>query len=128
MSEQKTAKVTDVPTIREWKSPEGRSIYYHTVVLDNGDKGSVGKKTSGAIKEGDTLNYTIDGDKIKEVFQNNGFGGFKGGQRGSSASFALSYAKDLVSAGHVKLDTIKDMTEATIAVANRFHSWLKEHE
>lgn len=127
----KTAKVTEVIQIREWPNPKGGSIFYHVIALDNGDKGSVGKKAKGAIKEGDTLNYTIDGDKIKEAFQQNGFGGGFKAQRGSSASFALSYAKDIAVANIAKSDKPLEMDALAgkiIATAAKFQNWLKENE
>jgi hypothetical protein len=129
----KTAKVSEVIQIREWrKTPQDNPIYYHVIALDNGDKGSIGKRSSGAIKEGDTLNYTIDGDRIKEVQQNGFGGGFRGsaGGRGSTASFSLSYAKDLVIAAMPfhQDKTVNDWVEATKMIAGKFQTWLKENE
>jgi hypothetical protein len=134
MSEQKTAKVEDVIQIREWTNPTTQQvIYYHVIALDNGDKGSVGKKSRDAVKVGDTLTYTIDGDKIKQVQQNGFGGGFKGGQqRGSSASFALSYSKDLmcsiVASGKTADLKALEIADATMIIAGRFKNWLKENE
>lgn len=130
---EKTAKVEAVLNVREWKNPTTQQvIYYHTIELDNGDKGSIGKKVSGAIKEGDSLTYTIDGDRIKQVMTNNGFGGgFKGGgSRGSTASFSLSYAKDIVIAAmpHHPDKTVNEWVEATKAIAGKLNTWLKENE
>jgi hypothetical protein len=133
MSEQKTAKVEDVIQIREWTNPTTKQvIYYHVIALDNGDKGSVGKKSRDAVKVGDTLTYTIDGDKIKQV-QPNGFGGgFRGApQKSSSASFALSYAKDIAVANINKSDKPLEMyalADKVIATATKFNAWLKENE
>jgi hypothetical protein len=134
MSETKTAKVEDVIQIRKWESPDkSRVMFYHVIALDNGDKGSVGKQTEGAIKVGDSLTYTIDGDKIKEVRQNGfGGGGFRGGRsQGSPASFALSYAKDLAVANIGKSDKPLEMdglADKVIATAVKFHTFLKERE
>jgi hypothetical protein len=132
MSEQKTAKVEDVIQIREWTNPTSQQvIYYHVIALDNGDKGSVGKKSRDAVKVGDTLTYTIDGDKIKEVFQGNGFrGGFKA-PSGSPASFALSYAKDIAVANINKSEKQLEMdalADKVISAATKFHSWLEAHK
>lgn len=132
MSEIKTAKVTEVIQIREWTNPTSKQvIYYHVIALDNGDRGSVGKRNRDAVKEGDTLTYTIDGDKIKQVQQNGFGGGFKGQQRGSSASFALAYAKDLAVANIAKSEKpleMEPLADKVIAAATKFHNFLKERE
>lgn len=129
MSEVKTAKVTGVLGCKSWSGPKG-TIYFHKIELDNGEVGEIGKKKENAFNIGDSVTYTSEqteyGLKFKAVQENNGFRG--GQQRGSSASFALSYAKDLVCAAEGKLSSVKDMTEATLMVASRFHAWLKENE
>src|SRR5690606_17765177 len=112
------------------------TVYYHDITLSNGDSGSIGKKQEHAIKIGDQITYTIEpsanGNKIKQVFANNGGGSYGGGNNagaaarsgnytrssGSSRSFALSYAKDLVVSGIVPLDKI-------LKTADRFNDWLE---
>lgn len=128
----KTAKVTEVLDVKEWNGPNG-TVFYHKIRLDNGDAGTIGKKTSGSVKAGDTLNYEITetehGNKIKTV-QDNNFGGK--GFRASNASFALSYAKDLmvaqIAAGKTADLLTPAIIDATLIAAGRFQSWLKEHE
>lgn len=136
MSEQKTAKVLAVLSCREWQNPKGGSIWFHKVELDNGEIGEIGKKKQDAFKIGDPLAYTSEkteyGLKFKEVFSGNGFGGFRGGQqRGSSASFALSYAKDIAVANISKSDKpieMEALAGKVIATAAKFQAWLKENE
>jgi hypothetical protein len=136
MSEQKTAKVKEILQKRKWDGPNG-TVFYYKLELDNGEIGEIGKKKDNAIHVGEPLTYTSEesdyGLKFKAVTQN-GFsgGGFKGGQRGSSASFALSYAKDLtcsmVAAGKTQDLKAVQIAEATIIIACRFRDWLKENE
>jgi hypothetical protein len=136
MSEQKTARVADVIEVKSWNGPNG-TIWFHKIELDNGEIGEIGKKQENGIKVGDTLTYTAEqgqyGLKFKAV-QANGFGGggFKGGgSRGSTASFALSYAKDLAVANVNKSDRPLEMDALAakiISVAAKFNAWLKENE
>jgi hypothetical protein len=136
----KTAIVEDVRSIRKWEGPNG-TVFYHEIVLDNGDFGSIGKKTEDSIHIGDELTYTIElhdrGNRIKAVNPqfvggnggSNG-GGFKGTSKGSSASFALSYAKDLAVANIAKASgpiEMEQLTERVIAAAEKFNEWLEAH-
>lgn len=128
-----TAKVKEIVDVREWSGPNGM-VYYHKLVMDNGDQGELGKKKNNAFQPGDSLTYTIEstqyGNKFKEV-QQNGFGGGKQQQRGSSASFALSYAKDIAVANIAKSDKPLEMEALAgkvIATAGKFNAWLKENE
>jgi hypothetical protein len=138
MSEQKTAKVAEIVKTRKWDNPKGGTVYYSTLKMDNGDFGEIGKKTENAIRIGDELNYTLEpnGDyaaKIKPVFNNSGFGGGGFGGRskqGSSASFALSYAKDLMIASmpfHQDV-SVSQWVDVTVTTATKFQNWLKENE
>lgn len=137
----KTAKVEKVGEhIREWQNPKGGSIYYHEIVLDNGDFGSIGKKQPHGIKVGDELTYTIEyddrGNKIKAVqpqFNGGGYsgGGAKRGAQGSPSSFALSYAKDLAVASIEKSDGPIDFaayTDKILTTAESFHAWMVSKE
>lgn len=125
----KTAKVTEVNGCRRWDGNNG-TVWYHSIVLDNGDVGSIGKKQENAINVGDELTYEINGDRIKAVMpQGTGFGK-SGGKQGSPASFALSYAKDVMVAAMPFHPDVKvaDWVDVTLAAANKFHSFLKERE
>lgn len=132
MSEQKTAKVTGILECRKWDGPKG-TIYFHKIELDNGETGSIGKKTENAFKVGDSLTYTSEeseyGLKFKAV--QNGFGGngFGGKSSGSPASFALSYSKDLmcslVAAGKTSDLKAQEIADAALVVATKFNDWLK---
>lgn len=137
MSEEKTAKVKEVLQKRKWDGPNG-TVFYYKLELDNGDIGEIGKKKDNAIHVGETLTYTAEesdyGLKFKAVQQSNGFGGggFRGGaQKGSTASFALSYAKDLAIANMAKTTEplpLDQLANKIIATAGVFQKWMKENE
>lgn len=135
MSEERTAKVRNIENIRKWAGPHG-TIWFHEIMLDNGDQGSIGKKKENGIAVGDEITYTIEasehGNKIKQVFnpEANGVSGGQRSSRGSSASFALSYAKDVMVAAmpfHQEIST-NQMIEATLVAATKFNNWMKENE
>src|SRR4051812_38954664 len=98
MSEQKTAKITEIFRVNPWKD-----MFFFELEMDNGDVASIGKKSQTALKEGDSITYTLEkkdngGFRMKEVRQGNfgGGGGYRGGgSAGTPASFALAYAKDV---------------------------------
>jgi hypothetical protein len=67
---------------REWKSPNGGSIYYRTIELENGDVGSIGTKEVQPdwLQEQKILEYTLDkakGKITKSKPDFKGGGGFK---------------------------------------------------
>ncbi len=121
------------------------TTYYHDIVLDNGDQGSIGKKVENGIKPGDSLTYTIEpgqhGNKIKQVFDDaagqfapprhepqQSSGNFQ--KRSNGAAFSLSYAKDLMIAAmpfHQDITT-NQWIEATLVAATKFDAWMKEVE
>jgi hypothetical protein len=131
---EKTSTVQEVGTINRWDGPKG-TVFYHNILLENGDRGSIGKKAEGAIKIGDKLTYTIEfddrGNKIKEVREPFNGGAAKG-FRGSNASFALAYAKDICVANIAKAETPIPMDHAlaqrVLTIASEFKQWLGENE
>jgi hypothetical protein len=117
---EKKAKITKVTFTKEWGS--GSSItFFHDIELDNGDKGSIGakEKNSPKLAPGTELTYTIEagqyGNKIKAVGAPNGGGGFSGGKKSDPklqhAAFAMSYTKDLVVAGAIKIGEMNQYFE-----------------
>ena len=126
----KTAKISIINGQRTWTNPQGQVFYYHSITMDNGDSGSVGSKEQHPswLTVGATMDYDIDGDKIKRVTQKpfGGGGGMRGGSRGGNASFALSYAKDF---GIAKMTAGADVdSKMILAVASAFKKWLDENE
>jgi hypothetical protein len=77
MSETKTAKILEVQNVREWTGQNG-TLFFHKLVLDNGDRGDLAKKSRDAVKAGDSLTYTIEvtdrGNRIKEIREIRGRG------------------------------------------------------
>lgn len=70
----KTAKITEITKVNEWKWPNG-TIYYINMKLDNNEEISLWKKSKDAFKVWDTVNYEMVEEngktKYKEVKQNN---------------------------------------------------------
>jgi hypothetical protein len=130
-----TSKVHEIIEVREWKGGHG-TVFFHKLKMDNGDIGEIGKKVDNAFRVGDELTYEIEPTQFGNKFKvpqpafggGNGFGGAK---KGSTASFALSYAKDLAVANiAVNNAPIEMASLATkiIATATTFQNWLKENE
>ena len=125
---EKTAKILKCTFTRDWLNPKKQLVYYHLLQLDNGDVGTIGtmEKTPDKIKEGTTINYTIDGDKIKlsteSAFQakkaKSGGGGIYKKREMSDEEYigyAWSYAKDLIIAGK-KMKDFKELKELARAI------------
>jgi hypothetical protein len=74
---EKTGKLVSIEYKREFKG-SGFVLYYHDIVLDNGDRGSIGLTQMNSLKVGETLNYTIEqgkfGFNIKRVFNSDNSG------------------------------------------------------
>lgn len=70
----KTAKITEITKVNEWKWPNG-IIYYINMKLDNNEEISLWKKSKDAFKVWDTVNYEMVEEngktKYKEVKENN---------------------------------------------------------
>ena len=70
----KTAKITEITKVNEWKWPNG-TIFYINMKLDNNEEISLWKKSKDAFKVGDTVNYEMIEEngktKYKEVKENN---------------------------------------------------------
>lgn len=120
---EKKAKITRTVFKSEWAGPNG-TVYYHDIELDNGDKGSIGSKEKmpSKLNPGQEFAYIIETDvrggfKIKAVTTPGG-GGFKGGApraqvdpRVQMISFAMSYTKDLVVAGKLSINDMRQQFE-----------------
>lgn len=107
----KQAKITASQFKNEWKNPTtGQTVFYHSIELDNGDKGQIGsnKQNPDFLSAGSTLDYNIDGDKIKRVQQPKSFGGgggYKPDTVGITVGACLNLAVSMYNAG--KFDDIK---------------------
>ena len=127
----KTGIIVNCELTGEWPNPNGATVYYHRLTLDNGDVGNVGvmEKYSPKIKNGNLIQYTMDAkSKIKilsNATQTSLLGDSKPAAQAKDAGgakktynngpkspvdflgFTWGYAKDLVIAGK----TMKDMEE-----------------
>lgn len=128
----KTATVKEVRDIRKWDGPNG-TLYFHSLTFDNGDRGNLAKNAADAIKVGDRISYTIEGDRVKQVRVNNGgrpASRLYGGNKPSTSAMALSYAKDLAVAFLTKSDTpaekMEGVADRILLVADKFDKWIKE--
>ncbi len=129
-----TQKISEGISSRETSTQNGK-VWYYKLKMEDGSVGEIGKKKPDAFKAGDSLTYTQTdsqyGLKFKAVMQNgSGFGGGRGPVKGSTASFALSYCKDICVA-LIPLYPTKTPTEwttTTLAMADKFNAWLKANE
>lgn len=124
---EKSATVVKCTFTKEWTNPKGAIVYYHLLIMDNGDVGSVGtmEKTPAKIKEGTKITYEIKDDKIKLVSDSNYSPAGKSKSGGSFRSrektneeylgYAWSYAKDLIIAGK-KLKDFKELKDLARAI------------
>lgn len=136
----KTAKIKEILNIRDYDGQHGKT-YYFQLEMDNGDTGSIGKKSKDALKVGDELTYELEqgerGNKIKPVQPANGFNG-GGKPRGASPeelkmknrSMALAYSKDLVIAMIANGMVTPNLSSSDIAkvvknVAADFVEWIE---
>mgnify|MGYP003409221262 CR=1 FL=1 len=54
-----TSTIKEVLNVREWSGDKG-TFYYFQLEMDNGDLGTIGKKSKDALKAGDSLTYEIE--------------------------------------------------------------------
>lgn len=124
----KTAQVRNCEFSGDWKAPNGDIINYHTLTLSNGDTGSVGtaEKYAQKISVGATINYTLNGNKIKLVQEDNSAaqsggssqprkkssGGSRKPKQSDFLGYACRYAADMVIAGKAKAADIKAFKKA----------------
>jgi len=117
----KSSKIAQCLFKSEWRNPSGGIVYYHDLVLENGDRGSVGKKDKmpAEIQPGRTITYTIEGTKMKIERENQqpqqsasaapaakASGYVKTVKHTDYLGYSYGYAKDLIIAGKT---TKKDM-------------------
>ena len=124
----KTAKIQEIKNISPYQNSYG-TTYYHHLVMDNGDKIDIGKKSE--CKVGWDLTYEIIGDPGQHEYtkaksakkEDGGFNNNKSYSKkgGNNNSFALSYAKDLCVAGKIELNEITKW-------ATTFNQWMDNPE
>lgn len=109
---EKTAKITRTTFKQKWtpSTGTGSPVFYHDIELDNGDKGSIGAKEEmpAKLNPGQSLTYTIDGNKIKAVqsagnFPKGGGGKFQQDPKIQFIGFSMSYVKDMIVAGKMPI-------------------------
>ena len=145
----KTSRIEDILNINRKENAYGVTFYYD-LVLENGDRGSVGKKSDDAFRVGQQFTYTAEEGpfglrfkEFREQFGNGNGGGWQPKAQGApqavqvqprqaddrNRSFALAYAKDvvvaLVSANGGAINS-EQAASATLRVADRFLEWLSD--
>lgn len=119
-----------------------RGVYYHHLVMENGDKIDIGKKK--LLDIGDELDYEVleidqheyskakaynpewTGDQSSTT-QRQATQTPKNNGRGQNASFALSYAKDQQIANGMPVDiepNTDNIANFTISLADKYLAWL----
>lgn len=115
-----TSKIKRVESVKPYNGQNG-TIYYHLLEMENGNKINIGKKKE--LQVGWELAYEItekgqqEYEKAKSVAPQQ-FNGYSKKQNNQTASFALSYAKDLVIGGKVEIANI-------LPTATKLNEWLK---
>lgn len=121
--EIKTSKIKSVEVLPSWSNSNG-TFYPHKVTFDNNEIAIANKKKERAFAIGQEIKYQITGQdnignlKFKEVQDQPYTGG--SGKKGSNASFALSYSKDLVIGDKVTIEQI-------LPTASKLLKWLNEN-
>lgn len=126
----KTAKIKTVHECKPWGEGD-RKVFYHSLEMDNGDTINIGFKRE--VQPGTEFMYEITGDesqkyrKAKRVRPENNFTGRKQyPPKSNNASFALSYAKDVV----VGMFGAKELNEVAVDITNladHFKEWLDKN-
>jgi hypothetical protein len=135
----KTSIIKDVSFTGNWTAPNGDILYYHNLVLENGDTGSVAtaEKYASKIEVGKEVTYILNGTKMKlqqpeganntpSTYSGNNSARKKTYSRSKSASdflgYSCSYAKDLVIAGKTK----KTDVEAYKRIAKEIYAHVQQ--
>jgi hypothetical protein len=125
--EAKTSKVKSVSANGTYEGQHGL-LYKFNYVMEDGAELAANHKSQTPFPEGADIEYVIKGtneygswgavSKPKDGgYQAGGYNKSKGNQ---TASFALSYAKDLAIGGIIKEEQI-------LLCATKFNTWLKEN-
>jgi len=122
----KISRIVNSTFTSQWTAPNNKVLYYHKLIMENGDEGTCGlaEQSPPKIWSGAIITYTIDEkNKIKVISsdmdnetkpngnQKSNNGG-KGGvaKQDSFLGYAWSYAKDLVIAGKT-MDDIEELNK-----------------
>lgn len=125
---EKTSKIKSSVFKNEYNGQNG-IIYYHDLELEDGSKGSVGKKVKNhdSIAVGKDFTYELTDGKFKHITQPQGQNTYTGGAKKpyynsepleiKVAGFAMSYSKDLAVAKIITPDQM-------FATADKIYEWI----
>lgn len=133
-----TAKIAEIkgkPNKYDGTSKGYGITWYFNVVMDNGDIGQVSRKVEDGLKVGDSITYTVeynDRNKTNTLKEPKLFGGGGKAPVQSLAAAALASAAQLtgsmIIAGKTNGDDSEVLSDRTIAIAKKYHKWLKENQ
>lgn len=132
-----TSKIAAIKPGEAYSTQYG-TLYPAWVTFENGDIGTINKKSPGALQVGQEMTYILEPKvsksgneyfKIKEVTEYHKPGG--GSESNKNRAFALSYAKDLAVANVQNLgdmvDTVK-LAQKVCKVADILLAWLNDEQ
>lgn len=130
MSELKTSAVKSIVSKGSFESSYG-TLHKFVYEFEDGSVLSANHKTlESPFEKGNAVEYLVKGNKDGEDYgsvskpqSGNTYNNLKKSSSSSpsnTASFALSYAKDLVVSGQLEIDDL-------ISKANEFNKWLKDN-
>lgn len=121
----KTAKIKKVVQEKEYSGAFGK-FYYVTVEMENGDKGTISRKTEKAVSEGTELTYTLGEKNGYAVLNEPKTPRIYTKSQQSEAVVALNAAVNFASSlSTTKNHPIADWSPHILALADQFHHWLK---
>jgi hypothetical protein len=134
----KQSKVISIVLDKLWNNPNNNTtVYYYFIKLENGDFGSCGRMVENPLdmQVGCTINYEMDGTKIKYIKPQQQVSSTQSSERKKTAykkapddflGYAYAYAKDLVVAGKTKPKDITDLKEIAEIIYSHVTTLLTE--
>jgi hypothetical protein len=58
-------KIQSIVHTNNWTAQDGTTYYYHRITMENGDSGNGALKSMTELKEGETIEYELSGEKIR---------------------------------------------------------------
>jgi hypothetical protein len=140
----KTSRIVKCTFTNEWQNQTGAMIYYHELVLENGDTGSCGamEKMPTKLSPNSPIHYTIDNKKIKIISNssessNNNYQKPMATKTSSKTygpkkkdeflGYAWSYAKDLLIAGKT-MDDVEELNKIARYIYSEIGKMLNEND
>ena len=99
----KKGKIASITYTKDWKAPDQTILYYHVVLFESGESGSCALKSKNQYDVGDSVEYELNGDKLRILSKSGSDKQQFNNYRKSSGSkkpddylgFVYGYAKDI---------------------------------